>query len=393
MLDVIGALLLVVALASAVRSHARALTSDLGGVLASASCLVVALLLSVVALTSSRTFRGLLQEDGPAEWATVFAFGIAALLYARRGLRRQDPWLTRLAFTSVALFCVFVAGEEISWGQRLFAIEPPALFLEHNFQQELNVHNLLTNRDVGGLELDTRYFLALLALFYGGLLPLVRPWLSRSKSALLLASAAVAPPALLAPSFLVVAAAELAYPVSLTGEAAELVFGLCFVATGALLSERPRRLLVPALVGGVLALGGLTPVVVDRVLYGSDEERVALASQELEQLARDLSREGALSERRLEKKRSVHKRVFTAGRAGYFRLDDDDAAGERQRWFLDPWSNPYWIAWSRKHQRITLYSFGPDRRRSGRYDKSPEVRGDDIAVHLEAPWKPSAKGP
>lgn len=387
MLDVLGALLLVLALGSGALLHRRALAAgDLKGVLASLACVVVALALAALAFTSERTFARLMQEDGPAEWATVFAFVVAAALYGKRALA-DAPWLTRAAFVSVALFCVFVAGEEISWGQRLFAIEPPAVFLEHNFQQELNVHNLLTNRAVGGIELDTRNFVALLALFYGGLLPLARARLLRSSNPLLLASGAVAPHALTSTSFLLVAAAELAYPVSLTGEAAELLFGCCFVASGALALPSLPRFAAPALVAGALVLGAVAPATIDRLWYGSDEARVALARQELHELAAELQRDGVLQERALQKKKSVHKRVFTAGRAGYFSLPDEtDEQVTRRRWFLDPWNNPYWIAWSRKQGRITLYSFGPDRRRDGRYEKRPEVKGDDIAVHFEAPW-------
>lgn len=40
----------------------------------------------------------------------------------------------------IALF--FAAGEEISWGQRLFNIETPEKFMENNVQDELTIHNL-----------------------------------------------------------------------------------------------------------------------------------------------------------------------------------------------------------------------------------------------------------
>jgi hypothetical protein len=38
--------------------------------------------------------------------------------------------------------CLFGAGEEISWGQRVFSIETPQALMERNAQQELNLHNL-----------------------------------------------------------------------------------------------------------------------------------------------------------------------------------------------------------------------------------------------------------
>ena len=46
------------------------------------------------------------------------------------------------------LYCIlasglfFTAGEEISWGQRLFQFVAPAYFRSHNIQNETNIHNL-----------------------------------------------------------------------------------------------------------------------------------------------------------------------------------------------------------------------------------------------------------
>ncbi len=38
---------------------------------------------------------------------------------------------------------LFGAGEEISWGQRIFNIETPEFFKKHNAQKEMNLHNLV----------------------------------------------------------------------------------------------------------------------------------------------------------------------------------------------------------------------------------------------------------
>jgi hypothetical protein len=43
----------------------------------------------------------------------------------------------------VAFFCFVVAGKEASWGQRLMGYQPSEYFLANNFQQELNVHNVI----------------------------------------------------------------------------------------------------------------------------------------------------------------------------------------------------------------------------------------------------------
>src|SRR5687768_3718807 len=77
-----------------------------------------------------------MQEDRIIEWLTVFVFAAAGVIMLRRALRER-----RVFDGLVALFLLFVAGEEMSWGQRVLGLTPPAVFLEHNTQQELNVHN------------------------------------------------------------------------------------------------------------------------------------------------------------------------------------------------------------------------------------------------------------
>ena len=77
--------------------------------------------------------RGVLPggpEDEFLEWATVWAFAAAAVVFAVAAIRQRRsgvalPWF----LAGVSLFCIFVAGEEISWGQRVFGYRPPAYFL------------------------------------------------------------------------------------------------------------------------------------------------------------------------------------------------------------------------------------------------------------------------
>lgn len=89
-------------------------------------------------------FVWLLREDHPIEWlqfamcmiASVLA-GMTAINFARRG-----RWILAATF---AVFCLgaFVLGaEEISWGQRAFAIATPSDIAAENDQEELNLHNL-----------------------------------------------------------------------------------------------------------------------------------------------------------------------------------------------------------------------------------------------------------
>ena len=76
-------------------------------------------------------------EDNFLEWGT-FAFAImASIVFFIRGvLGSQFAYLCCIAFFLFAM-------EEISWGQRVFLIESPELFLQHNYQKELNLHNFI----------------------------------------------------------------------------------------------------------------------------------------------------------------------------------------------------------------------------------------------------------
>jgi len=161
------------------------------------------------------------QEDEHLEWATFWAFLIAAALSIVTAVRQYRsgqglPWF----LAGVALFCLFVALEEISWGQRLLGYRPPVYFLDQNFQQEFNIHNVV----------DTQYRkLALTAVIvgYGVILPVLR--LVPASGALLTRLGIVAPPMGLLPTFLATYVLYTWYPWSHTGEWVELFLGLGFL--------------------------------------------------------------------------------------------------------------------------------------------------------------------
>jgi len=74
----------------------------------------------------------------------------------------------------LGLFFMFGAGEEISWGQRLFEIESSGFFDENNAQGEMNLHNLVVN-DTKINKLVFGKGLALMLLLYlAVLIPLYR---------------------------------------------------------------------------------------------------------------------------------------------------------------------------------------------------------------------------
>ena len=94
-----------------------------------------------LALTNPAAWDHLGREDGPVENADVVAFLLLAVVAARRFLR--SPRGARAPSLAAMLLGVVGAGEEISWGQRIFAVAPPPFFAHHNVQGEINLHNLI----------------------------------------------------------------------------------------------------------------------------------------------------------------------------------------------------------------------------------------------------------
>lgn len=330
------------------------------------------------------------QEDEYLEWTSFWSFLLAAAAYYLRATSyrletHRIPWF----LWGVALFCFFVAMEEISWGQRLLGYRPPTYFLEHNYQQEFNFHNIV----------DTDYrklVLKLVIVGYGIVLPLatqfsyVKTWFER----LGIAATTTA----LVPAFAGTYLVYNLYPWSHSGEWVELMLGLCLlfsavqvprnISSGNQPSREDRvrssKIIVLAFVA-VIGLGLMSGAI-------SRSERYALpinlqaTKNEVEAIVHDFDSGLAIS------RCNLHKRLYTfVGEYGQTRLFEGSYSGlqaqglpmERAEFFLDPWNSPYWIRDRCDTQRsirvIFIYSFGPNRRR----DSTPtEILGDDIGMHI-----------
>ena len=84
------------------------------------------------------------QEDGLIEWATFGVLAGGGVVVLRRVVRlgREKGTLFFLCTACLSMLFLLAACEEISWGQRIFGIESPEYFREHNRQGETNLHNL-----------------------------------------------------------------------------------------------------------------------------------------------------------------------------------------------------------------------------------------------------------
>lgn len=316
------------------------------------------------------------QEDHIVEWATVVFYLPAAFLYMRHGLRRRRPF-----DFLVGLFCFFVAGEEFSWGQRLLGLKPPKLFLEENVQQELTLHNFF-----GPSAHDVVFLSALLG--YVVLLPLLS---RRGRFRPMLESiGATPPPARFAPWGLFLSLLYVLYPMHLSSEWIETIVAALFLSGGWLLVSKrlTQRAIIVGVALAVAASAALTEVSNAQARKGNPE-RVECARVEALNLLSDIIEGGAAKEKLRSVQDSLHRRVWIAEGRDY--LDGDrlqrftatQCAGvaaqgieTRHRFATDPWGLSYWLYTERLadgRQQLTVYSFGPNRRR----DSSEGAPGSD----------------
>jgi hypothetical protein len=68
-----------------------------------------------------------------------------------------------------AVVCIFFGLEEIRWGQRIFGLESPDFFVSHSDQQEINLHNVVSEQ----LTVRTKQIAAWVLFGYGVVLPIL----------------------------------------------------------------------------------------------------------------------------------------------------------------------------------------------------------------------------
>jgi hypothetical protein len=119
------------------------------------------------------------QEDGFVENMTALGLLMVAVLQLSRlyklGATKPLLWKVGVLLTVIVFF--FGAGEEISWGQRIFDIQSGEFFLQNNAQQETNLHNLV----VSGKKVNKIIFTQLFGLVVILYLTLI-PWLYNKSS-------------------------------------------------------------------------------------------------------------------------------------------------------------------------------------------------------------------
>jgi hypothetical protein len=106
--------------------------------------------------TNLPLFINYTEEDHLVEWLTVLGLlaGCAVSLSRLFQLFRKKSWWFLLVTLGLALVLFFGAGEEISWGQRIFHIKSSSFFEKNNTQHEMNFHNLI----VDGIKVNKAIF-------------------------------------------------------------------------------------------------------------------------------------------------------------------------------------------------------------------------------------------
>jgi hypothetical protein len=102
----------------------------------------------------NKVVAAMLPEDHYFENVGALSLFVTSVLFfygfwvARKTLDKSWPSLVKkLVYLGLALLFFFGAGEEISWGQRIFGFKTPDALAQVNKQDELNLHNLTVMED------------------------------------------------------------------------------------------------------------------------------------------------------------------------------------------------------------------------------------------------------
>lgn len=110
------------------------------------------------------------SEGGPVERMQEIILALAVIYAGLLTWKVQGRWL-KAWFGVAALSCIYVLGEEISWGQMIFYWETPELWGAINDQNETNLHNTST-----WLDQKPKVILQIGVLVGGLIIPALQKW-------------------------------------------------------------------------------------------------------------------------------------------------------------------------------------------------------------------------
>ena len=96
----------------------------------------------ILRLVSNHYWLYVFEWEGPIEWATVLLLLLSAVILIRTAYVATSNAPVRVFAMCAAAASIFVSGEELSWGQRIFELQTPGWWRAINSQGELTLHNL-----------------------------------------------------------------------------------------------------------------------------------------------------------------------------------------------------------------------------------------------------------
>jgi hypothetical protein len=95
-----------------------------------------------LAISSADGYRELIRENGVIESGSAIFWLMAAIVLLLSTIRKKIRDLRIIPYIGLILFFILCAGEEISWGQRIFQFATPDFISKINVQDETNIHNI-----------------------------------------------------------------------------------------------------------------------------------------------------------------------------------------------------------------------------------------------------------
>lgn len=105
--------------------------------------LPIILLFVFIYLRNQQLYRWMISEDSLIEWSQFALIAGSSFLSMMLSifLKKKDKFLA-IVFLILSIGLFVVAGEEISWGQRILEIQTPKELAQRNLQEEITIHNI-----------------------------------------------------------------------------------------------------------------------------------------------------------------------------------------------------------------------------------------------------------
>lgn len=106
--------------------------------------LVAIIVFLIMKMRSCNLYAYMVSEDSFFEYVQALSYlsaGIIFLVPALKGFR-SGHIIQGITLCITGSILIFIALEEVSWGQRIFGIKTPEWFRYNNIQNEISIHNL-----------------------------------------------------------------------------------------------------------------------------------------------------------------------------------------------------------------------------------------------------------